>query len=573
MTLFLGRFASGQCTLYVTETDTLELPGKVRKAIGKVHGEMFRDSAECISKASGLRALMMDQGFLAASIDQVNGTGDSLTIVLSAGERYRWAKLDPGNADEGLLSSAGFRDKFYDDRTISLRGTSSLNQRLLRYCENNGYPFAQVSYKDVEVDGGQIRATLDLQPGVYYTYDTLSVKGSARLSRKYLKSYLSIKEGDPYDEAQIRKIPNRLRELPMVSETRPFAVAFTEENSRVILYLEDKKASQVDGIIGILPDNETAGKVQLTGELRLRLLSSFGRGELFDLNWRQPQAETQDLKIRANYPFIFATPLGVDFNLGIYKKDSTFLDVILGGGLQLLMKGGNYFQVFVENRSSDLLSTSQYENATVLPEFADISLTSYGISLNAIKLDYRLNPRKGYTSLISFKVGNKKIDPNPKINESLYDSLELETVQYNGTADLNWFIPLPGNFVFHTGVLAGSIVNENLFANELFRIGGLKTLRGFDEESILASTYGILTLEGRYKLEQNSYLFIFYNSAWYERNYQGEYVNDTPYGFGAGITFETKLGIFSLNYALGREFSNSLQFRAAKVHFGLVNYF
>ena len=545
----------------------------MRKAIQRVDGSNCRDSADCTRKASELLALMLDNGYLGASIDSAYGNCDSVVYHFFLGDRYKWAKLKPGDADEGLLNEAGFRDKFYDNRQVSLKGTVNLNRKLLAYCENHGYPFAKVSYRDVSVKEDLIEATLVLEPGKLYTYDTLSIKGGAKLSRKYLNNYLSVKPDDAYSEEQVRKIPNRIKELPMVTESRPFGVSFTDEKARMILYLEDRKASQIDGILGILPDNEEAGKVRVTGELRLRLLSSFGRGELFDLNWRQPQPQTQDLKVRFNYPFIFSTPLGLDLNLNIYRKDTTFVDVVLGAGLQLLMKGGNFFKVFIENRQSDLLSTSQYANATVLPDFADVDLTLYGIGMKSVKLDYRLNPRRGISSEVTLSAGNKKIDKNPKLNPELYEGLELETVQYKGAADIAWYVPVSSRLVIKTGVLSAALVNDNLFANELHRIGGLKTLRGFDEESILASSYAIGVVETRYILEQNSFLFLFFNGAWYERNYQGEYVNDTPLGFGAGITFETKLGIFSLNYALGQEFNNPIVFRAAKVHFGLVNYF
>ena len=50
---------------------------------------------------------------------------------------------------------------------------------------------------------------------------------------------------------------------------------------------------------------------------------------------------------------------------------------------------------------------------------------------------------------------------------------------------------------------AADLQSENMFKNELFRIGGLKTLRGFDEESITASFYNIATLEWRFLFEQN----------------------------------------------------------------------
>ena len=107
----------------------------------------------------------------------------------------------------------------------------------------------------------------------------------------------------------------------------------------------------------------------------------------------------------------------------------------------------------------------------------------------------------------------------------------------------------------------------------MYRFGGLKTLRGFDEASLLASTYGIGKIEYRFILETNSYLLLFFNQAWFENKGRETPVSDTPYGFGAGITFDTKLGIFSFTYALGSQQDSPIEFRAAKIHFGLVNYF
>ena len=49
--------------------------------------------------------------------------------------------------------------------------------------------------------------------------------------------------------------------------------------------------------------------------------------------------------------------------------------------------------------------------------------------------------------------------------------------------------------------------------------------------------------------------------------------SDFPFGIGAGINFETKAGIFGLNYALGSQNNNPLSIKNAKIHFGYVNYF
>lgn len=116
------------------------------------------------------------------------------------------------------------------------------------------------------------------------------------------------------------------------------------------------------------------------------------------------------------------------------------------------------------------------------------------------------------------------------------------------------------------------MLNENLFQNEMFRIGGIHSLRGFDELSISASTFGIATAEYRFLLDQNSNIYVFYDRAYYEQAEAETFFADRPYGFGAGIAFETRAGIFSVNYALGSQQNNPILFRSAKIHFGFVNF-
>jgi hemolysin activation/secretion protein len=115
--------------------------------------------------------------------------------------------------------------------------------------------------------------------------------------------------------------------------------------------------------------------------------------------------------------------------------------------------------------------------------------------------------------------------------------------------------------------------SENLFESEAYRIGGLKTLRGFDEESIYATMFGIGTIEYRFLLDPNSFIFAFFDGAYYENTSTNKSISDRPFGFGLGISFFTKIGVFSLNYALGKQFDNPIDFRAGKIHFGVVSYF
>nr|MBA3900945.1 BamA/TamA family outer membrane protein [Bacteroidota bacterium] len=242
-------------------------------------------------------------------------------------------------------------------------------------------------------------------------------------------------------------------------------------------------------------------------------------------------------------------------------------------GIQYLLKGGNYFKVFVNQRSSRLQAIYGLEFITQLPPYADITSTMYGVGFKFEELDYRLNPRKGYKINVNAAAGNRTILKHPKINEEVYEGIELKTAQYEANLLIDYFIPLAGRSTIKLGNYTAVLYNQNAFENELYRIGGLRTLRGFDEESIFASSFSIFTVEARYLLEQNSYAHVFWNGGWYENNANNTLITSLPWGFGAGMSFETKAGIFSFSYALGKQFDNPFQLRAGKIHFGILNYF
>ncbi|MEW6468718.1 MAG: BamA/TamA family outer membrane protein [Bacteroidota bacterium] len=565
--LFALRLGAQSYSLEIRISDDPALGGKIK------HTTRFASVAERDKEVQQFLFTLWDNAYLAARID--SSAGDSLKqlVYISAGQPYEWASLRKGNADEGLLSAVGFREKIYNGKTLYYKDLRKLFEKILSHYENNGYPFASVRLDSIQVKGNEISAALNVRKNQLVRIDSIIIRGKPAVSRVYLYTYFGLKPGDPYNESLIRKIPARVKELPFLNESRPPEVYFTQNHTSLYLYLEKKKASQFDGFIGILPDQ--AGKIHFTGDIRLKLLNAFSYGELVDINWRSLQAQTQDLRSRVNIPFVFRTPFGIDGGLKIYKKDSTWLEVSPNLGVQYLLTGGNYFKVFIARKELSLLSSSSLQYATVLPPYADVSTLHYGIAFKSEKLDYRLNPRQGYSFSLSGSTGKKTIKKNPGLDEDLYTGIDLVSNQYLAEGEGAFYLPLMKRSTLKAGLQGAFLVSKNIFTNELFRIGGLKTLRGFDEESIFASAYGILTLEYRYLLEENSHLFLFADGAYYENSSRASssLIHDTPFGFGAGISFSTRAGIFSITYALGRQAGNPIYLKSGKVHFGIVNYF
>ncbi|MFC1734437.1 hypothetical protein ACFL6I_29410, partial [candidate division KSB1 bacterium] len=274
-----------------------------------------------------------------------------------------------------------------------------------------------------------------------------------------------------------------------------------------------------------------------------------------------------------NYPYVLTTPFGLDYKLALYKKDTTYITINQNIGVQYLFSGSNYIMVYFEIQNSNLLNTEGFQYSTVLPPFADISSNLYGVEYQHTQLDYLYNPRKGFKILFSGAAGSKTIKKNNDINPELYDDLDLKTTQYHFTISAEFYQALFKRSTFLFRSQNAYIYNPNLFENELYRIGGLKTLRGFDEESILASYYSILTFEFRYLFERNSFFSLFWNGAYYEKELFNSFLHDLPYGFGAGISFESRAGIFSIYYALGKQFDNPVDLKSSKIHFGLTSIF
>jgi outer membrane protein assembly factor BamA len=337
----------------------------------------------------------------------------------------------------------------------------------------------------------------------------------------------------------------------------------------VYLYLDSRKASNFNGILGVLPDNLT-GDVVITGDVELNLMNAaLKRGETINLRWQRLQTRTTQLDIRFAYPYMFKTRIGADAKLNLYRQDTLFSQVILDAALQYFFSGTNNVSVFVEQQQANLISADFFSS----DRFVDSRITMFGFGADIQNLDYRFNPRKGYFLIASMAAGRKVITKNADVDPSLYDGINLDSEIYN----LNFFggnyFPLGKRSAILLRAKVGHFINENMFRNEMYRLGGLKSIRGFDEQSIFASSYAIGTLEFRYLLEQNSNLFVFLDQAYYENASGDVPVSDTPIGFGVGTNFETGAGVFSLTYALGRQFDNAFSLRSGKVHFGFISFF
>ena len=538
---------------------------------------VVKDSSETITIGNAVLKELYKMGFLTAVIDSLSFKNGAHQIYITKGKEIQWTQLKKGNFTDEALEAIDFAPSIFESKTFSIKQLNKLFEKVITFYENRGYPFVSIQLKDVEfINQNQISAKLLLEKNTLYKIDSIQILGNSQIGKTYLLNYIGLYEGDLYQEKKIVTIEDRIREIPFVTMTAKPEIQFFEEGVKVVLRLDQKKASRFDGVLGLLT-NENTGKVELTGDVDLNLMNGIKRGETFGLNWRKLKGNSQDLNVDIIYPYLFKTPFGVALDFKLFKRDTTFLDIETKVGINYLLERGDFVSLFIENKSSSLLSRDNFADAIQIPDLGDVRINSFGLAYVRNKTNYKYNPTNGLLVNLNFSAGRKELKKIRVLEQNkpeLYDSIQLKTNQFKGGILLEYYIPLAQRSTIKLANRSASIYSERLYANELMRIGGLRTLRGFDEESISASTYSIFTLEYRFLLDQNSFFSIFSDYGLYENNTTSiEYINDTPIGVGAGVSFETKAGIFTFNYAVGSQFGNPVDLRAAKIHFGFINFF
>ncbi|MGB0930326.1 MAG: BamA/TamA family outer membrane protein, partial [Chitinophagales bacterium] len=547
--------------------------------------KQFTNTLEAKKILPNILSQLQNRGYIAASFDSLQSDSLRTLAYLYLGNKYHWLQLKNGNVEAKGLAQIGFRERlFSNSQNVQIEGIKVLKEKLLQYAENNGYPFAAVQLQNVNIgENGGVSAELWIEKNDLVVIDSILTTSNVSISERYLQNYLGIKSGQPYDESALQKTSIRINELPFLEEVYAPRVTFVRDKAKVRLFLKNKKASQLNLLLGVIPRSAPQTGFEVTGEGKINLQNTLGQGEVIEADFRSYPNSATELKLHALYPYLPLLPLGIDGRFELFRKDTLFQDVKSFLAVQYLFEGNNYLKAFLENTSSNLLSVneSQIINRQELPNTLDVRRNLYGLEYNWEQLDYRLNPRKGTFLNLKGAIGNKRVKENNAILEiaetqpnldfkAQYDALNENPVRYRLQYEIGKYWKLGDRVTFKNSLAGGIQSKRDTLQNELFRIGGNKLLRGFDEQSILSVAYHVLSLELRLLTSQNAYLFTFWDGALTQNETA---VTDIPFGFGGGVTFQTKAGVFGLTYALGREQGNRVNLRAGKVHFGYVNYF
>lgn len=543
-------------------------------------------SANYINK---LKELLLSRGYVSASVDSVHADSVKASVYLYIGNEYKW-HLITDSLPKDVMAALHLTKKSYAANNLRYEELKNVERGILDYYENTGYPFARV-YIESKVRGDSILTILKTDPRALYHIDSIRNLGPAKIKESFLQHYLGIYNGDVYDKQKLSEVNRLIGNLPYLEQEQPWDMMMLGSGGTLNLYLRPKKSSEVNAIIGFLPSgNSVSGKTKITADVRLNLKNALGGGENILLNWQQIEPQSPKLDLGFSQPYLFNTPYGIDFSFGLQKRDSSWLQLNTRLGIQYMWSARKVLSVFYQVRNNYLLQggldTSNVLRTHQLPPYMDVRSASGGMTYQFDNLDYRFNPRKGFDVSLTGAAGIRKVQQNndilklrdpaePDFNfKTLYDTIKQKTYLLSMLASLSHYSNLGKNSVLKLASNMGWLMSPQLFQNELFRIGGHKLLRGFDEESIYVDRYGVLTSEYRLLTGINSFLFGFVDWGLTHSKMVGQSFSNSFISTGLGLELETGFGLLNLSYAIGKRNDAKFDIRnASKIHFGYINYF
>ncbi|RAJ14449.1 POTRA domain-containing protein [Olleya aquimaris] len=430
----------------------------------------------------------------------------------------------------------------------------SVEKELKKYNQivsSSGFPFSNLKLSDIkQVDSNTLNAKLVIETKEpIRKLDKIIIKGYEKFPASYLKRFLKIKTGKPFNLELINKKTLALNNLSFANQAKSPEILFTKDSTQLYLYLEKTPSNNFDGFIGFTT-NETSNKIEFNGYLNLFLENNLNYGESLYLDYKSDESDQKNFNLKVNLPYIFGSPLGVEASLAILKRDSTFINTKQQANLFYQLNDKTSFFIGLESTESSNLS-----NTNNLNNVADFNSVFYTTRFQYTK---RQNLEKLFQikSFLKIQLGLGKRD-----TDTFSEPQTLVDISAHHIFNLN-----PKNSIYLKGTVQ-SIDSDSYLENELFRFGGINTIRGFTENSLSANSLYILNSEYRYKLSNS----IFINSVIDVANFNNNVINqkENLYGFGFGFGILTKGGLLRFIYANGKTAQDSFNFSNSKIHLSL----
>ena len=536
---FCFQFSLGQ-NFYLTIEGTSEIE---KKTIDSLQYESKHSTvALLLEEQKRFESKLTNQGFfdwLLLEQKKVNDSSFVFKYNLGNSVKSNTIYIDKLSAEEKSLLQLE-----NNTLVIAINKVESFMKEKITLLEKKGYSLANLQLINQRKVDNNVFSELQLKLNSKRNITDIVIIGYDKFPTGIKKAITKKAKKATFNQDNLKQINDEFDKLQFVSQLKYPEILFTTDSTKIFVYLEKSKPNKFDGFIGF--SNDDKSKLTFNGYLDLQLQNILNSGEKFNLYWKNDGNKQTSFNLGTELPYLFKTPIGIKANLRIFKQDSTFQNTITDLNL------GYYFSYntkaylgYQKTNSVDIQNTNSFS----LNDFTNTFLTTSFEHVTFSQDNFIFPERTKVFTKIG--LGNRTIS-STKSNQffgQLEVSHHFELNQKNSILIKNQSYYLQ---------------SDDYIINELYRFGGINSIRGFNENSLQANVFSGIMAEYRYLAAPNLYIHTITDYGYFQDKTAA--IDDKLLGLGFGFGLFTKNGLFNLIYANGSTSDQAIKLSNSIVH-------
>lgn len=544
-TLFILYFSLG----IVAQDYTLELTSKntdENTFLSKIEFKKeHKDTISIFDELNRIHRLVQVNGYFLSVVDSLVLKQKNYFAFFNMNQKVDSVILKQHNFPEEILQKFNFKQQKIK---IPINQLAIFLTNISETFESKGYSFSKIGLKNITIIQKVLYADIDFDASKERKINKLIFKGYENFPNSFIKNYFNIKEEIVYNKKKLNEISKLSKNLNFVSEIKAPETLFTKDSTFVYVYLKKTKGNSFDGLVNLA--SQENGKLKFNGYVDLKLRNILNKGERFHLLWNSFGNERQEFAIATQVPYLFNSKLSPELNFSIYKQDTTFLNTKFNSNLQYQIKSNASLFVSFTQENSERLTNVVSENIETFTS----TFLGFGYQYTMPKNDLFKN--NIFSLHINPSFGNRKGDTNS------FRQIKLEST-------ISYLLDISKRSSIYLKNKTGLLNSENYIQNELFRIGGNNSIRGFNEQSIFVKDYVIQNIEYRYLLSNDAFIYSITDLALITTPNTTEKL----IGLGIGYLFNTNNAQINISTTLGTVSRNPINFKNTQLFINWVNFF
>ena len=527
--------------LYLTVSGNSDAEKKTIDSIGYIH--QHENAKSILDEETQLSEKLTQNGYIENKIVNNTKQNDSTFLCrFSLGKKTDFIHIYIGKTIS--MHFASIFDLKKDTLIIPFNEIESFLKQTLNKLERKGFALAKLKLINIKKINNYLSADLNITFEKQRQLNDIIIRGYDAFPKGHLKNTKRSYKNKIFNQENLKNIYFDFEQYRFVKQIKYPEILFEKDSTKIYVYLEKAKSNTFDGFIGFSNDN--SNKVILNGYLDLNLNNALNSGEQFALFWKSDGNDQKTFNTSITLPYIFKSPFGLKAQLNIFRQDSTFQNTKTAVDLGYFFNYNTRTYIgYQSTESSDI----QNLNSSSISDFNNTFVTG-NFEYSAFKNDDFLFPEK---TKINIKIGIGSRNSSLNSNKQMFTSIDLKH---------NFYLNSKNSI---------SIKSQNYYLksnqyiiNELYRFGGVNSIRGFNENSLQGNLFTSLLTEYRYTISPSLYIHSILDYGYYKDQTSNTNKNLLSLGMGFGIL--TKNGLINLIYANGSAKEQTIKSSNSIVH-------